>query len=168
MGTLGYPTKGGNWERVGSFCKPKSFNFLLLLDITPTQVPPSLSWSQTIYWEKSAVSLIRISNFLTKDLQVTRIFSYTITTHLKKLDRTKSLNTKQYSAGLFPRILSQLQLYHFLTKISLPLKLLCCNHQGVDCLPFPWTFMRNPEDGQQSYPTTKNLHIFWTRKENLP
>ena len=137
MGTLGYPTKGGNWERVGSFCKPKSFNFLLLLDITPTQVPPSLSWSQTIYWEKSAVSLIRISNFLKKDLQVTRI-------------------------------LSQLQLHHFLTKISLPLKLLCCNHQGVDCLPFPWTFMRNPEDGQQSYPTTKNLHIFWTRKENLP
>ena len=36
--------------------------------------------------------------------------------------------------------------------------------QGVDCPPFPWTFMRNPGDGGKSYPTAKNLLISPIRK----
>ena len=30
---------------------------------------------------------------------------------------------------------------------------------GVDCSPFRWTFMGNPGDGEQSYPTAKHLLI---------
>ena len=38
-------------------------------------------------------------------------------------------------------------------------------HQpGVDCSPFPWTFMGNPGDGEKSYPTAKNLLISPIRK----
>ena len=36
--------------------------------------------------------------------------------------------------------------------------------QGVDCSPFPWTFMGNPEDGGKSYLTAKNLLIYPIRK----
>ena len=33
-------------------------------------------------------------------------------------------------------------------------------HQpGVDCSPFPWTFIGNPGVGEKSYPTAKNLLI---------
>ena len=42
----------------------------------------------------------------------------------------------------------------------------CCTHQGVHCLTFPSTFIRNPGDGKESYPTTKNLLIFRTRKKS--
>ena len=35
---------------------------------------------------------------------------------------------------------------------------------GVDCSPFPWTFMGNPGDGEKSYPTAKNLLISPIRK----
>ena len=35
---------------------------------------------------------------------------------------------------------------------------------GVNCFPFLWTFMGNPEDGEKYYPTTKNLLISPIRK----
>ena len=38
---------------------------------------------------------------------------------------------------------------------------------GVDCPPFPWTFIRNPGDGEESYTTAKNLLISSTKKPFL-
>ena len=38
---------------------------------------------------------------------------------------------------------------------------------GVDCSPFPWTFMGNPGDREKSYPTTKSLLISPIRKISL-
>ena len=35
---------------------------------------------------------------------------------------------------------------------------------GVDCSPFPWTFIGNAGDGKESYPTDKNLLISPIRK----
>ena len=35
---------------------------------------------------------------------------------------------------------------------------------GMDCSPFPWTFMGNPGDGEKSYATAKNLLISPIRK----
>ena len=39
-----------------------------------------------------------------------------------------------------------------------------CHETGVDCSPFPWTFMGNPGNGEKSYPTAKNLLISPIRK----
>ena len=57
-------------------------------------------------------------------------------TYLKKLDGTKSLNTKKCPAGLSPRIISQVS--PLLPKMSPPLMLLCCTHQV-------WTVPSSPE-----------------------
>ena len=38
---------------------------------------------------------------------------------------------------------------------------------GVDCSPFPWTFVGNPGDGKKSYPTTKHFLISPIRKIDL-
>ena len=38
---------------------------------------------------------------------------------------------------------------------------------GVDCSPFPLTFVGNPGDGKKSYPTTKHLLISPIRKIDL-
>ena len=62
----------------GSLCKPKSLNFSLLLDITPTKklsLPvPSLITDQIL---KKNVSLIAFRQILPKILPVACIFSYT-------------------------------------------------------------------------------------------
>ena len=58
--------------------------------------------------------------------------------------KTKSLNTK----------LSLLTKH--VTKLLHPL--------GMDCSPFPWTFMGNPGNGEKSYPMAKELLISPIRK----
>ena len=94
MRRLGCPTKGEDWR--GSSCKPKSLNFPLLLDITPTKnLSPHVG---------KKVSLIAFKQIDPKIFPVAYIFSNTIMTSLKKLIGNKSLNTKQSPAGLFPEL----------------------------------------------------------------
>ena len=163
MGRSGCSTKGGNWVR-GLPASPKMWTSRSVGYHPHSNIesPPSLSWSQTTYWKK--VSLIAFRQILPKMLLVARIFSYTIFIYLKKLDGTKSLNTKQFSAGLSPRIIPQVS--PFLPKISPPLMFLCYTHH-VWTVPHPWTFMRNPGDGGESYPTTKYFLVSPSRKTSL-
>ena len=85
-----------------------SLNFLLLLDIAPIKKSSSLVpllIPDHILGKK--VSLIDFRQILPEILPVMCIFSYTIMTYLKNLEGTKSLNTKQFPAGLSPRIMHQ-------------------------------------------------------------
>ena len=72
------------------------------------------------------VSLIASRQILPKVLSLACIFSYTIMAYLKNLDGTKSLNTKQYPAGLPPRIIPQTFL--LLPKMSPLLMLFFCTY----------------------------------------
>ena len=134
MGRLGCPTNGGNWVRsflAGSPCKPKNVEFPLLLDITPTQKSsPPIPFLMTDH-------ILKKKKKLPKILPVTCTFSHKVLTYLKNLGGTKFLNTKQYPAGLSPRIMPQVS--PFLQKISPPL--MC----GLS--PFLQTFMGNHGDG---------------------
>ena len=106
----------------GSPCIPKGFNFPLLLDMAPTKKSSSLALlhnADHILGKK--VSLIVFRQFLPNILPVACIFSYTIMTYLKKLDGTKTLNTKQCPVGLSPRIIPHIT--SFLPKWPL---LWCC------------------------------------------
>ena len=85
---------------------------------------------------RKKISLIAFRQILPNILPTACIFSYTIMTCLKKLSGTKSFNTKQCHAGLFPRIMPQVSF--FLPKISSPLMLLCCINQV-------WTLSPSPE-----------------------
>ena len=53
------------------------------------------------------VSLITFRQVLPNILLLARIFSYTIMIYSRKLNGTKSLNTKECPAGLSPRIIPQ-------------------------------------------------------------
>ena len=68
------------------------------------RIPLSLLWSQTTYWKKS-LSLIAFRQILPKTFPAAYIFSYAIITNSKKLIGNKSLDTKQYPAGLSSRII---------------------------------------------------------------
>ena len=94
-------------------------------------------------------------------LLVACVFSYTIFIYLKKLDGIMSLNTKQFSAGLSPRIIPQVS--PFLPKMSPSLMLLCCTHH-VWTVPLPLNLCGKPGDDGESYPTTKRFLISPTRK----
>ena len=63
---------------------------------------------------------------------------------------------------MFSRIISQ----NHTPGISLLTKnvTISLHSQGVGCSPFPWNFMGNPEDGEKSCPTAKNLLISPIRK----
>ena len=101
---------------------PKGFNFPLLLDMAPTKKSSSaVLLLNTDHILAKKVSLIVFRQFLPNILPVACIFSYTIMTYLKKLDGTKTLNTKQCPAGLSPRIIPHIT--SFLLKWPL---LWCC------------------------------------------
>ena len=94
-----------------SSCKPKSLNFPLLLNITPTKIlSPLVPWSQTTILEKK-LSLIAFRKILLKIFPEACIFSNTIMTCLITFVGTKSLNTKQCPEGLSLRIIP-----HYLRK----------------------------------------------------
>ena len=76
------------------------------------------------------VSLIAFRQIFSKILPDAYIFSNTVKIYLKKFIGTKSINTKQYQAGLSPTIIP-----HY---------------------PLSQTFMGNPGDGEESYPTVKH------------
>ena len=133
MGRLGCHTKGDNWEK-GCSCKPKSLNFPLMLDITPTKkLGPPVPTLITDHILRKKVSLIAFRLSLPKILPAAYIFSNTIMTNLKKLIGNKSLNTKQCPAGLSPRII-------------------------------PLHLLGNPGGLGEYQPTGKNLLTFPTRK----
>ena len=90
---------------MGSLSKPKSLNFLQLLDITSTKNWVTLSPDHTPYTGKKKVSLTALRQILSKVLPEACIFSNTIVTYLKKFIGTKSLDTKQCPAGLSLRII---------------------------------------------------------------
>ena len=94
-----------------SSCKPKSLNFPLLLNITPTKkLSPLVPWSQTTILEKK-LSLIAFRKILSKIFPEACIFSNTIMTCLITFVGTKSLNTKQCPEGLSLKIIP-----HYLRK----------------------------------------------------
>ena len=110
MRRLGCPTKGGNC--VGSPSKLKNWKLSLFVGYyTHSKIEsPRPSADHRPHIEKK-VALITFRQILSKILPVASIFSYTILTYLKKLDGTKSLNTKQYPAGKIPLNLSTFQCY---------------------------------------------------------
>ena len=77
----------------------------------------------------------------------------------KSSNKTKSLTRKPCPVGLSPIIICQ-EVSPLLPKMSQN----SCPSLGVDCFPFPWTFIGNPGDGEKSYPTTKNLPSSLIRK----
>ena len=90
-----------------SSCNPKSLNFSLLPDITPTKklvspVPPLIT---DHILGKKKVSIIAFRQILPRIFPATCIFSYAIKRFFKKLIGTLSLNTKQWTVGLLPRII---------------------------------------------------------------
>ena len=128
QGRSGYLTKGGNWGagKGGVLLEAQSLNLPLLLDITPTKKlspPVLLLITDHILGKKVLIAFRQILPII---LPGACIFSYTVMACVKKLDGTKSLNTKQCPAGLSPRIIPQVSP---LPKLSPPLMLLCCTYQ---------------------------------------
>ena len=80
----------------------------------------------------------------------------------KSPNKTKSLTTKPCPVGLSPIIICQ-EVSPLLPKMSQN----SCPSLGVDCFPFPWTFIGNPGDEEKSYQTTKNLPISLLKKSPL-
>ena len=146
-----------------AYPKVLTFPFCWILPPPKNLVLPPFSSIQTTYWEEK-VSLIVFRQFLPNILPVACIFSYIIMIYLKKLDRTKTLNTKQCPAGLSPRIIPHIT--PFLPKWPL---LWCCFVGPTLCglSPFLWTFMENLGDGGKSYTTAKHLLISLIRKSSL-
>ena len=96
----------GGGEGRGSPCKPKSLNFPLLLDSTPTKKLSPLSLDHRPY-----IGRLSLIAFL-KILFEVSIFCHAVTTYLKKLVGTKPLNIKQCPAGLSPRVIPRHHLKH--------------------------------------------------------
>ena len=96
-------------ERTEAFsCKSKPMNFPFLLDIAAIEKLSQPIPLQIIdHMLQKKVSLMVFRQILPKILFAVDIFSYTITTYLKKLDGTKPLNTKQCPLGLSPRFIPQ-------------------------------------------------------------
>ena len=130
---------------MGSPCKPKSL---------PSKLYPSVRYHLNQKIEsprpspdhKLHIGEKGISNF-TKNFACIFI-TYTIITYLKKLDGTKSLNTKQCPVGLSPTIIPQVS--PFLPKVSPPLMLLCCTH-------WVWTGPPSPEPSWETLGKGKTL-----------
>ena len=64
----------------------------------PSCLASTLRWFQIANWKK--IFLIAFRQILSKILSVVHIFSFIITTYLKKFTGSKSLSTKQCSAEL--------------------------------------------------------------------
>ena len=138
MGRSEFATKEGNWGGGGGggggdfSCIAKSLNFPLLLDSAPTKKPsfcvPLLSTDcikgQKKQFKKFRRIFIDLRQILPKILPA-RIFSYIVMTYLKKLDCTKSFNTKQCPAELSLIIIPQVS-----PRMSPSLMLLCCTDQA--------------------------------------
>ena len=115
----------------GLSLKAKRLNLPLLLHTVPIK---KLAFS---------VPLLIIDHVLVKKGILPKLFSCGVHSQLHNLDLfekregAKPFNTKQWSAGLSPKIMPWCLLP---TKMSPPLMLLCCTHQvcGVPCFSKPW------------------------------
>ena len=95
-------------ERIwGSPCKPKKFELSSSVGYNPNQKIESPCPLITAHIGKK--SIVAFRQFFSKILSQACIFSNTVMTYLKKLVGTKSLNAKQFPAGLSPGIISH---YH--------------------------------------------------------
>ena len=156
VGRSGCPTMGGNW--VGDFpARPKIWTFPFCWISPPLKSRVLCPSSDDRPHIEKKISLIKQI--------VTKIFACGMHFQLHNLNLfekvwTKSFNAKQSPAGLSSRIIPQVS--PFLPKIPL---IRCCFVASTICghSPFPWTFMRNPGDGRESYPTTKNFLISHSR-----
>ena len=140
-----------------------SLNFPLLLDITPAKKsssPVPVLIKDHIFGKK--VSLIAFRKILPKTFPVPCMFSYTIMTYLKNLDGTKSLNTKQCSAGSSLKII--LMYLHFYQNVPF-FDVVLLHPSGVDFPLFPYTFRENLGSGVKSYPTFKKFTHFPHQKD---
>ena len=138
-------------------------NFPLLLDITPAKKsssPVPVLIKDHIFGKK--VSLIAFRKILPKTFPVPCMFSYTIMTYLKNLDGTKSLNTKQCSAGSSLKII--LMYLHFYQNVPF-FDVVLLHPSGVDFPLFPYTFRENLGSGVKSYPTFKKFTHFPHQKD---
>ena len=104
---------------------------------------------------------------------------YTIMTYLKKLIRTKSLNTKSCLAGLSSRIIHTVS--PFLPKNPLPMMLLCCPQQVWTVSPSSESFWQTLGMGENPTQQTKiylslspgksfliNLHLLLQKYDSFP
>ena len=111
----------------------------------PSCLTPSLLWLQTKCWKK--VSLIVFRQILPKVFPVVHIFSFIITTYLKKFAGIKFFSTKQCPAESFPWIIPHIS--PFYQRCIISFHLACCRYHILTALPLPpnLPFWRNPVDG---------------------
>ena len=163
MGKSACPTQGGNWGGGWkSSCKSKSLNFPLPLDIASTKklsFPIILLITDYILEEK--VSLIVFRKMLPKILPA--IFSCTIMTYLKKVNRTSLLIQNSVHQDFLPELYPGISLP---TKMSPPLMLLCSTHLVQTVLPSPkplWETFGMVENIKQpkiySFPATRKISL---------
>ena len=99
----------------------------------PSCLTPFFPWFQNTYWKK--VSLTAFRKILSKVLSVVHIFSFIITTYLKKFTVIKSLSTKKCPAELSPWITPQLP--PFYQKCITSFNFACSPHHVWMVLPVP-------------------------------
>ena len=89
-------------------CKPKSLNFSLLLDITPTKkLSPAVPLLISDHILEKKVSIIAFRKILSKILLAAYIFSNAIMTNLKKLIGNKPLIQNSVQKDYFPELPSK-------------------------------------------------------------
>ena len=104
MGRSGCPTKGWNLGGLPASQKVRTSSYVWYHPHQKIESPCPLITDHTL-------SLIAFRQILSKMLPEACIFSNTIM-NLKRLVRTKSLNTRQCPVGLSPRIIPHLPLRH--------------------------------------------------------
>ena len=140
----GFATKGGTGEdSEPPHQKTQSFPF-------PSCLIPSLPWLEITYCKK--VSLIAFRQIFPNIFSVVHIFSFIITTYLKKFIKIKSLSTKQCPPELSPWIIPPA--FPILPKYFLSLYFVCCPQHVWTALPLPpnLLFLENPVDGRRIPP----------------
>ena len=116
----------------------------------PSCLTPFFPWLQTTYWKK--VSPIAFRQILPNILTMVHIFSFIITTYLKKFIGIKILSTKQCPAELSPWNIPTIFL--ILPKMFLLLSFCllpppCMDFPTFSLKPIIW---KNPVDGGESPP----------------
>ena len=114
--------------------------------------------------------LVAFRQVLPKNLPVAR--SYAIMTYFKKLVGVKSLNTKQWPAGLTLRTILLVSLY--LQIIPTPLMMFCCPHQDWTA-PIPLYRQKIPLNKVTSslskvsfpYPSNRKFQVITKYRLNL-
>ena len=139
----------------------------------PSCLTPPLPWLQTTYWKK--VSPVVFRQILPKILPMVHIFSFIITTYLKKFIGIKTLGAKQYPAEL--SLWSIPTIFPILPKMFHLLSFCLLSHHVWIALPFPKTYYLGKPcrwENPASFPAPKkspspnsNFHIITQYKLHL-